>query len=234
MKKYYYLFAVVLLLLVSCSHEKRDWQNAKIQNDVQTYQKFIGKYPKSIFNDSVNNSIKKLEFSEIYNKKDIIGIQKFIINNSDAGVINEYKIKNPTSIVSQPKNANKGCRIALKELNDNEFTYLLTVPPTTFFNPDLGFDANVHLVKGDLLVTISNGGTSGYKSTSGGTILSIIINKKNYLKLNSEYIEIAPNLLVSLDKSEFLISGKDSVLLKREVSQNKFYIEKGNIYYFKL
>lgn len=56
---------VFIVLMMSCTTEKSQWQKAKQQNSIAAYEEFINKYPQSVFIDSANNRIdqKRPEFT---------------------------------------------------------------------------------------------------------------------------------------------------------------------------
>ena len=60
-KRNFYLIILAILLLASCSSENSDWKKAKTQDDVQAYEQFLSKHPKSLLKDSA--SMKTMELS---------------------------------------------------------------------------------------------------------------------------------------------------------------------------
>jgi hypothetical protein len=73
-----YLIAPTIFLFTNCSREKNDWQVAKSQNTVQTYEQFIKDYPKSTFKDSASYKIEELFFKEAVTKNTINDYSDFI------------------------------------------------------------------------------------------------------------------------------------------------------------
>lgn len=46
------LFTAIILILNSCSQDKQEWKNTLSTDSIQVYEKFIDKYPSSVYVDS--------------------------------------------------------------------------------------------------------------------------------------------------------------------------------------
>ena len=54
------LVAIVLVFMVGCASEKRDWEKAKLQNTIPAYETFLRTHPQSSLMDSARSRIEKL------------------------------------------------------------------------------------------------------------------------------------------------------------------------------
>ncbi len=134
---------------------------------------------------------------------------------------------------SQSKYAEKGYKLHLKKtISRNKLKYELTIPPKTKFN--LGFDADVNIEKGSLIIKIKDGSMAGYYSNGDTTVVSVELNSNEIIKLNSEYIEIMSDMIIYLSKNQVLITIREDAQLKRNINDNVFTLVKGLIYYVKI
>jgi len=68
------LFLIILLIIVACSSDKKDWQNAKQLNTIPLYEDFIKNHPESEFVDSANYLIEDIYFQNWQNAKQLDSI----------------------------------------------------------------------------------------------------------------------------------------------------------------
>jgi hypothetical protein len=66
------LFIAMVLFLISCSQDKKEWKNTLSIDSIQVYEKFIDKYPGSVYVDSANyriwTKVKAIDSIKTYEK----------------------------------------------------------------------------------------------------------------------------------------------------------------------
>jgi len=120
---------LVLLLLpvvFSCNNVKKDWEKAKQQNTIETYNNFIAKYPKSEYAEDAKQKKLELEYSwkdgflDKEYKEYPAKVQQalsMILNEENSIIVGMKNIKNgslmtflgsPTGVVEFTSNGTKG------------------------------------------------------------------------------------------------------------------------------
>jgi hypothetical protein len=69
---------IFVVLMMSCSNEQSQWQQVKQQNSIAEYEKFINKYPQSVFIDSAKYKIDQLQWHNAKQLNSIAEFEKFI------------------------------------------------------------------------------------------------------------------------------------------------------------
>ena len=55
---------IVIFFLIGCDKTKEDWENAKFENSIESYQEFINKYSEGIFSDSARIILEQKYFEK--------------------------------------------------------------------------------------------------------------------------------------------------------------------------
>jgi hypothetical protein len=240
------LFCAFFLFAFSgCNSVSKEWDKALTINTIESYTSFIEKYPKSQQVASARQLIKEIEqkhkqieqkkrFENILSNHDINALKAFLFDTANEGILQRFKVGIGSSITltSQPEKAKKGYRLSLKASKESgKVDYLLTIPPNTDVNVDFKENIPVKIIKGDLLVSVRNGSSSGYVTKNSEVTLLIKVNDNRAITLSSENVEIDSNMFVYLNNSEFIVTSKENVLMKRELSKNIFTLAKGEMYH---
>jgi hypothetical protein len=230
---------IFLFVLNGCSTEKKDWNQTRTNNTIDSYTAFIKQHPESQHVDSAKVLIKEIEkknkLDKIMVSRDINALKIFLSDSTNKEVLKRYKygVGDSIKLVSQPEKVKKGYTLSLKASKKHgEFDYLLTIPPNT--SVDLDYDnITIHIIKGEIGMSIKEGRTAGYVTTNKEATILIELKDKRAITLSAERIDIDSNMFVYLNKSEFIITRIEGTSIRRDLSNNIFYLIKGGIYYIK-
>ena len=75
---HFFLLTCVFLLFIGCASMQTRWNNAKTEDTIEGYQKFLKKYPESDFAEDANQRIENLRFEEALQKDEIVYYENFM------------------------------------------------------------------------------------------------------------------------------------------------------------
>ncbi|MCF8255604.1 MAG: hypothetical protein K9J84_13590 [Bacteroidia bacterium] len=78
------LIAVVLFLAITGFSQEKKWKKANEANTIESYQKFLSKYPDSEFSSLAKEGIIKLDYEDACERNSISAYEKFLKKHSDS------------------------------------------------------------------------------------------------------------------------------------------------------
>jgi hypothetical protein len=77
-KKLTYLAVIIVVITSACNPEQKNWNNARSQNTIESYEQFLVKYPIGSLSDSANFFIEKIYFNQAKKGNTIAAFKKYL------------------------------------------------------------------------------------------------------------------------------------------------------------
>lgn len=84
---------VLLIVILGCSSDKRDYEKAMQANTIQVYEEFIRKHPDSRFVEQAKGKIDSLEYATVGSKKSIDAYEEFLLKHPNSVFVEAVKVK---------------------------------------------------------------------------------------------------------------------------------------------
>jgi hypothetical protein len=248
MKNYKSLFLIVIFLfaLFGCSSEESEWEKAKNENSILTFEKFLKEYPKSEKFDSANYFIQKIDFGISKQKKSTKDFNYFIKKYPKSVFSDSAQLYIENIEFSDVRKSNKisvyidfiknypetklieNFSDSKVEFLINEFSYTFSKNCQSKFKKSEKGNSIIKESKFAPGSMINFGGLS-LKVGAEGASISVENKETAIVDIDTETNIFEPYLSLYISKNVVLISGKSGAEFTR-LSDKKIKITKGILY----
>ncbi len=227
--------------------EQREWKLEESSGTIDALKAFIGKYPGSEYVGTARKAIDVIErrakLDAILGKHDAEALKSFVADGGNEGVLDRFKSAEGATLTlaSQPDEAMKGYRLQVTGSKKNgSYDMSVVIPSSAKLNlKSFGFSdgTKFKIAKGAVRIGIVNGKLAPVAAV-GELRLAMTLKDTTVVKLASEYMDIAPNVLLHVSDSEVVVTRADEASLQRDLASKpspgsgrvKLLVTKGKVY----